>query len=130
MDKDLEKFFVEQYINNEFQNRILYELNSKKRLKGLMRFCHNINYFIKNKTIVNILSNPSEDEILKFFQKDNKEVYVLSFDFLEGKWFNIQEAINHIFKENFFMIIISKQNVVIKPEVVTGKAEYYFLRGF
>ena len=41
MDKSIEQFFVKTYIDKDYQERLLFELNSmKKRSKALSRFSH------------------------------------------------------------------------------------------
>ena len=46
MNKSVEQFFVKTYIDKDYQERLLFELNSiKKRSKALSRFLMTLNLF-------------------------------------------------------------------------------------
>ena len=48
MDSKIEKEFVKSYIDNNYQERLLYELgSSKKRVNALSRFSHNAETILK-----------------------------------------------------------------------------------
>ena len=50
MNKSVEQFFVKTYIDKDYQERLLFELNSiKKRSKALSRFSHDVESFFKKK---------------------------------------------------------------------------------
>ena len=52
MNKSVEQFFVKTYIDKDYQERLLFELNSiKKRSKALSRFSHDVESFLKKSVI-------------------------------------------------------------------------------
>lgn len=123
MDKDIEKKFVENFIQKRYRDRLLFELNSpKKRVDFLSRFCHNADEIIDPNKIV-LKGKKIDTDIEKELKqhKINDEVYVLSFKYSQGQSLGLQEALDYCEEENMpVIIILSDDLALIKTEVEFG----------
>ena len=124
---DLEENFINNYINPLYQDRLLFEFRSpKKRLDALMRFSHNIDKLVKRHNLILKLKKITDDATT--FLLKEREVYVISFKYLEGTLMSVNDALNYITNEYMPVIILSNNIVVIKTEYEMGEANLYFLK--
>ena len=90
---DLEEKFIKDFINDFYQERLLYEFKSpKKRINAILRFSHNTDELIKKEYIFLKLKRFDEKEIVSFLQGEDS--YVISFDYVDGISMNINEILN------------------------------------
>ena len=124
---DLEEKFVNDFIDELYHGRLLFELKTpKKRLNALMRFSHNTNDFIKKNMIYSKLKKFDYNE-LKLFLK-NQNFYVISFKYLEGIIMNINETLDYIRDEYMPVIVCGNNIAVIKKEFEKGEDNFYLLK--
>ena len=91
MNKSVEQFFVKTYIDKDYQERLLFELDSiKKRSKALSRFSHDVESVLKKSVNKQIISN------LDDFQEKDQTVYVISWDEKDGTTMSLSDAIRDL----------------------------------
>lgn len=123
MNKSVEQFFVKTYIDKDYQERLLFELDSiKKRSKALSRFSHDVESVLKKSVNKQIISN------LDDFQEKDQTVYVISWDEKDGKTMSLSDAIRYLEFSYMSAILIGKDFSLIKEEPEKGGAKYFILR--
>lgn len=123
MNKSVEQFFVKTYIDKDYQERLLFELNSiKKRSKALSRFSHDVESVFKKSVNKKIISN------LDDFQEKDQTVYVISWDEKDGTTMSLSDAIRYLESSYMSAILIGKDFSLIKEEPEKGGAKYFILR--
>ena len=123
MDKSVEQFFVKTYIDKDYQERLLFELNSiKKRSKALSRFSHDVESVLKKSVNKKIITN------LDDFQEKDQTVYVISWDEKDGTTMSLSDAIRYLESSYMSAILIGKDFSLIKEEPEKGGAKYFILR--
>lgn len=127
MHFDLEKKFVNDFINPSFRDRFLFELkSSKKRLDAVMRFSHNTENLIKKDIVYSRLKKFDDNELRLFLK--GQEFYVISFKYLDGIIMNINEVLEYIYDEYLPVIIYGNNVAVIKKEFEKGEDNFYLLK--
>lgn len=127
MHFDLEKKFVNDFINLSFRDRFLFELkSSKKRLDAVMRFSHNTENLIKKDIVYSRLKKFDDNELRLFLK--GQEFYVISFKYLDGIIMNINEVLEYIYDEYLPVIIYGNNVAVIKKEFEKGEDNFYLLK--
>ena len=119
MDFDIENKFVKNYVKKEYQQRLLFELQSKKhREKAISRFSHSSEAILKD-----CFSKSSILELQKNCgMVDPKEqCYILSGDGYDGRMLFWEEAIRYCVTSYMVAILISEKIVVIKEEFEKGE---------
>ena len=123
MNKSVEQFFVKTYIDKDYQERLLFELNSmKKRSKALSRFSHDVESILKKSVNKKIITN------LDDFQEKDQTVYVISWDEKDGTTMSLSDAILYLESSYMSAILIGKEFSLIKEEPEKGSAKYFILR--
>ena len=81
MIEKTEKSFVKRFIKKAKQDRLLFELNGKKRKNGIERFCHNTEDMIVTERIAYSGNNLFPDEILRITKqyKVPKSCYIMAY---------------------------------------------------
>lgn len=124
---DLEKKFVDDFINPSYRDRLLFELKtSKKRLNALMRFSHNTNDLVKKDMIYSKLKKFEYDQLNNFL--NGKNFYVISFKYLNGIIMNVNEILDYISDECMPVIVCGNNNAIIKKEFEKGEDNFYLLK--
>lgn len=125
MDFDIETFFVKKSIKSEYQERILFELTSKKhREKAVSRFAHSASIYLKN----DFLNCDFSCFINQFVHnKKNKTCYIISNGLYDGESLPTQEAIEFCQKSYVTVILISSNFIAIKEEVERGSPMFFVL---
>lgn len=125
MDFDIETFFVKKSIKREYQERILFELKSKKhREKAISRFAHSANSFLKN----DFLNCDFSCFINQFVQNKNLATcYIISNGLYDGESLPTQEAIEFCQKSYVTVILISSKFIAVKEEVEKGSSMIFVL---
>lgn len=115
MDFNIEIEFVKKHIKKEYQDRLLFELQSQKhREKAISRFSHNSEKILKNGfKCCNILDLKT---YLFNVYDSKKKCYVISNDENDGKMFLVSDAIEYLMCSYMTMILISENFVVVKEE--------------
>ena len=114
MDFVIESSFIRKCIKKEYQERLLFELQSKKhREKALSRFAHSSEILLKygfEKIHISSLCN--------YLPKNNSEsFYIISGDLHDGKKLLCKDAIGLLNISYTPVILISPLIIVIKEEV-------------
>lgn len=129
--ENAEKIFVERCIINRMQDRLLFELNGKKRKNGIGRFSHNATDLLKSESIVASGNNLFQDEIIKLTEKFNtsgKCCVVAYNEELDKKLLNFREALEIVLGNGMPAIIISNKIAVIETEQCYGTPIRYIVK--
>lgn len=135
MNAKKEKSFVKNFIDETFQDRLLWELQGKKREKGIDRFSHTIEKIINNQYIVIKTHKVSPIECLNMIKKysSSKTCYIISGEYkenlqLDGKEFDLEKIIDTFFSLYFVAImIIDSHTIILKSEAECGPSDKYVL---
>lgn len=115
MDHNIEIDFVKNYIRKQYQDRLIFELSSKKlREKALSRFSHSSETMLSPR-----FEQCDMQEICKFISIHNimnQQCYIISFDKNDGKTLALSDAYECCKNSYMAMILISKNFVVVKEE--------------
>ena len=124
----MEEKFVKMFIQKQYQDRLRFELTSKKREKAINRFSHNAKQLLKENLILKQGEKISKEDIEKVFKKEtNKDVYLISLNpIYDQKLEGFSSAINIFFDEFLPMIIIGESFALIRQET-SGNASIKFL---
>ena len=123
MDKSVEHFFVKTYIDKDYQERLLFELNSiKKRSKALSRFSHDAEKVLNKVLDKRIITDLSE------LHENDKAVYVISWDENDGMYIPFEDAMRYCENTNTSVILIGNSFSLIKEETETGKPKIFYLK--
>ena len=123
MDKSVEHFFVKTYIDKDYQERLLFELNSiKKRSKALSRFSHDVETVLNKALDKRIIADLSE------LHENDKAVYVISWDENDGMYIPFEDAMRYCENTNTSVILIGNSFSLIKEETETGKPKIFYLK--
>ena len=114
MDFDIETHFVRKCVKKEYQERVLFELKSKKhREKAISRFAHSAETVLNSSFLKYSFSNFTN----KFIQNaDVKNCYVISNGLYDGHNLPIQEAVEFCQESYMTVILISSEFIAIKEE--------------
>lgn len=126
MNIALEEQFVVNYINKEYQDRLLFELkSSKKRQNGVLRFSHNAQDLLKNGKIQLTLASFDQSKLQSFLKES--DYYVISTMHLEGAIMSKKQVIDCL-NEDFGPVIVCGANIaVVKKEYEAGTDNYFLL---
>ena len=119
MDFSIENKFVKEYIKKEYQERLLFELQSKKhREKAISRFSHSSETILKD-----CFSKSSILELQKNCEivSSKEQCYILSNDLYDGRMLLWKEAIRYCAASYMVVILISEKTIVIKEEFEKGE---------
>ena len=115
----MEEKFVKMFIKKQYQERLLFELNSKKREKAIDRFSHEAKKLLKENLILTQSEKIRQDDIEKFLsiKKNCKDVYIITLNSLyDKKFIKLELAITIFFDEYLPMIIVGETFALIKQE--------------
>lgn len=125
MDFNTEIEFVKKYIKKEYQERLIFELQSQKhREKAISRFSH------FSKDILNDSFKSCDMSEFPNLVRDKiaakEKTYIISSDENDGKLLPLSEAVECCKKSYMAMILISKKFVLVKEEY--EKRVYFFFQ--
>lgn len=130
-DEEMEQFFVNNFVVRNRRQRLLFELSGKKRIDGMMRFCHGTLKLIIKEKIIASGTDLYEKEILHIIrQHTNAEnAYIMAYDEeIDACSCSVQEALEKVLSNGMAAIVIIDNVVVIETEQVRGTPERYILR--
>ncbi len=136
VDIEKEKSFVRNFIDKNFQDRLLMELQGSKRKHGIDKFSHETRKIINSKYLILKESKISPEECLSMIKKYSSSTkgYIISFESLEndvqidGKEFELENIIYDFFYLYFgAVLIVDPHTVIIKSEYVYGPSCKYIL---
>lgn len=118
MDFDIETLFIKKSVKKEYQERISFELKSKKhREKAISRFAHSANILLKNDFINCDISS----FISQFVQNKSLETcYIISNGLYDGESLPILEAVEFCQQSYMTVILISSEFIAVKEEAEKG----------
>ena len=127
MNFSLEEQFVTNYINKEYQDRLLFELkSSKKRQNGVLRFSHNATDLLKKGKIQLTLESFDQAKLQSFLQEI--DYYVISTMHRDGATMSKKQVI-HCLEEDFGPVIVCGVNIaIVKKEQESGTDNYFLLQ--
>ena len=117
-----QEYFISNYVVFNKRDRLIFELNSKKKKEKFMNyFCHDTKKIIIPERIVyegNVI------DAMPYIKSIN-EFYVMTYDNIEGKMLDKNELMKYIEEEYMPIIAISESLVLIKEEV--GKKGHLYI---
>lgn len=123
MNTDTEQEFVRNYIDKNFQDRLIYELSSsKKRVNAMARFSHNAEAVLDKSLNKKVIK--SHDEI----RESDKTLYLISSGENDGVTLPFSDAIRHCENSYSAVIVIGKGFSLIKEETECGKPKMLYLK--
>ncbi len=123
MDIVLEQEFIENFIAKEWRERLAYELASKKRVAGLDRFSHNAEALLNRSRLVARTAKLEKKDM----ESSDAIAYVLSYEYLDGKYLEYGEAVEYLLQTPSAAISLFGNTCIVKSEN-EGKAEYYICK--
>lgn len=126
MNFALEEQFVTNYINKEYKDRLLFELNSnKKRENALSRFSHNAKDLLKKGKIQLTLTSFEQAKLQSFLKET--DYYVISAIHLDGVTMTKSQVLTYL-DESFGPVIVCGANIaIVKKEYEVGTDNYFLL---
>jgi hypothetical protein len=132
MDKTNEVEIVKTFFHKYYQERILYELNSKKkRLKALDRLCHNFEEVLNCNYMKKVECTDHEDVLKKMKCHGALETcYVISYNKLvDGKYMKLDEALKNVVGYGMASLVVCIPNKLayFEAEQINGAPPRYIL---
>jgi hypothetical protein len=131
MDAMIEERFVRAFINKQFQDRLLFELASKKnRVKAISRFAHNAATILNDKYIIKrgCFEDANFEKEIATLINVNNDCYIISDNDLDGKLVNFKAAFQKCMDYPMALVIICGENVaIVKEELTIGAPEKFLL---
>ena len=124
MDFIIEIDFVKKHIKKEYQERIIFELQSKKnREKAISRFSHSSDMILKDQfvkcTMAELQNHLADSCGVK------EECYMISGDTLDGHILPLHAAVEYCKTSHMAVILISSKFAVVKEEFEGGQPQVY-----
>ena len=124
---DIENIFVKHFIVKEKQDRLIYELNGKKRQYGLGRLCHNAESLLITEKIV-LSGKLFYDDIIEVTGQINTDCYIIAYNAeLDRKICKFTDALELVLGNGMPAVIISEKMVVIETEQCFGTPIRYVM---
>lgn len=129
MNRKKEESFVKNYIVSSKRERLLFELQGKKRRDGVSRFCHCADDLLIESTIKLHGTDITQELRKQIAMSGCGECYVISyFEELDGKVFDKAEVLEAILGLGMPSIAILDDFVIIETEQIQGPAAKYLLK--
>lgn len=108
----IQENFISKYIISQKKNRLLYEINSKKKKSNFINhFCHDtLSFVIPEKIVYSGNISNANNYIIE------SDFLVISSDFIDGKMMNKEDLILYMEKEYMAIVAISDLIAIIKDE--------------
>ena len=124
MDFSIEIDFVKKHIKKEYQERIIFELQSKKkREKAISRFSHSSEMILKDQfvkcTMAELQNHLTDSCGVK------EECYMISGDTLDGHILPLHAAVEYCKASHMAVILISSKFAVVKEEFEGGQPQVF-----
>lgn len=124
MDFIIEIDFVKKHIKKEYQERIIFELQSKKnREKAISRFSHSSDMILKDQfvkcTMAELQNHLADSCGVK------EECYMISGDTLDGHTLPLHDAVEYCQASHMAVILISSKFAVVKEEFEGGQPQVF-----
>ena len=124
MDFSIEIDFVKKHIKKEYQERIIFELQSKKnREKAISRFSHSSDMILKDQfvkcTMAELQNHLADSCGVK------EECYMISGDTLDGHTLPLHDAVEYCQASHMAVILISSKFAVVKEEFEGGQPQVF-----
>jgi hypothetical protein len=115
VDFSIEIDFVKKHIKKEYQERIIFELQSKKnREKAISRFSHSSDMILKDQfvkcTMAELQNHLADSCGVK------EECYMISEDMLDGQILPLHDAVEYCLTSYLAVILISSKFALVKEE--------------
>ena len=127
MDFSIEIDFVKKHIKKEYQERIIFELQSKKnREKAISRFSHSSDMILKDqfvKCTMAELQNHLDDSC-----GVKEKCYMISEDMLDGQILPLHDAVEYCKASHMAVILVSSKFAVVKEEFEGGQPQVFISR--
>ena len=124
---DLEQTFITKCVIKEKQERLLFELNGKKRHDGIGRFSHSTDELIKPNRIL-LKAPASQEEILSVIGKPVANCRIIAYnESLDKKECTFDEALDMVLGNGMPAIIIADSFAVIETEQCYGTPMRYIV---
>lgn len=125
MNFDIESTFVKKHIRKEYQERLLFELQSpKKREKALSRFAHSCQLILKDH-FIRVQTLPKFND-LPFKIDYSCSCYIVSGGENDGSTLTLLDAINFCNTSYMTVILITPELIIVKEEC-EGKGASWFI---
>ena len=124
MNLSIETAFVQKCIKKEYQDRLLFELHSKKhREKAISRFSHSAETILKKD-----FEKCTISDLQKYFDTDKEAIsyYIISSDLNDGNTLDTKEVAEYCQTSFMAVIAISSKIVVVKEES-EGKSPFVYI---
>ena len=119
MNKEIEVFFINTFVDNRLKDRIAYELQSKKnRTKAINRFAHSAEDVIKRQCIYKKGQDITLKDLLQVTK--SRTCYYISCNNYDGLELDINTAYDICSNEYGASIIILEEAAYVKEETVIG----------
>ena len=123
MNSEIEQQFIKNYIDKNYQERLIYELGtSKKRVNALSRFSHNVESILQKGISKKIITNFDD------FQEKNQTVYIIALNEKDGTTMPLSDALRYLEVSYMSVILIGKDFSLIKEETEKGCADILYLK--
>ena len=124
MDFNIELDFIKKYIKKEYRERIIFELQSKKkREKGFSHFSHSAQTVL-NDSFIPCPMTQLQDHLVALCSAQD-ECYMISGDTLDGHILPLHAAVEYCKASHMAVILISSKFAVVKEEFEGGQPQVF-----
>lgn len=124
MNLNIEITFVKKCIKKEYQDRLLFELQSKKhREKAISRFCHSAETILKNG-----FEKCTISDLQEYLDTDKEAInyYIISSDLNDGNTLDSKDLVEYC-KTSFMAVIAISSKIVVVKEEFEGMSPFVYI---
>ena len=115
MDVNIETNFVRTCVRKEYQDRLIFELQSnKRREKALSKFAHSSKTILQEQFVTTTMSNLRNN--LSSLANSTEHCYIISGGINDGITMALRDAIKQLETSYMLVILISQNFIVVKEE--------------
>lgn len=126
MDFSIENDFVKRAIKKDYQDRVIFELQSKKhREKAIDRFSHSPKTMLKD-----VFKEYSVNDFCSDFSQNSMKdkCYIISANLYDGEELLLKDAIEYLRNTYTIVILIATNFFAVKEEVEKGSPSVWIYK--
>lgn len=130
MSIDFESVFAKKFIIKSKRDRLMFELNGKKRIDGIGRFCHNAGEMLIKEKIVAFGNHLGRNEIIKIAEKYGvyEKWHIIAYDQgIDKTVCSLDEALKLVLGNGMAAVVFSENTAIIETEQCEGTPVRYIL---
>ena len=108
MDKTFEQMICNRFFSKRYNDRLYYELSSKKRNEFFNKMSHTADIYLGNCVSDSFRMPPDKEEIVKYLE-DDKCYFITKFNEFDGQICNLSDTLEVLWCNGMPYMIVNKK---------------------